>query len=114
MADKQDGLIAAQLCQWGTSMGLHQAVMTIMADDFDPETARTATDKTVMDALTFGETIAGMVKHGAFDRELALDLLWCEGIWKRVGPAARKDQEEFGEPALWSNFESLAQSGMPT
>jgi hypothetical protein len=40
--------------------------------------------------------------------ELIDDWLWIEGMWSRVGPAALRAREKFGEPRLYENFEALA------
>ena len=39
MADRQDGAMIVQLAQWGSAMGLEEAMNAMWADDFDPEAA---------------------------------------------------------------------------
>jgi hypothetical protein len=39
MPDKEDGLIAVQLAQWATQLGVMEAALTVLADDFDPASA---------------------------------------------------------------------------
>ena len=42
MADRQDGAMIVQLAQWGSAMGLEDAMHAVWADDFDPEAASAA------------------------------------------------------------------------
>lgn len=107
MADRQDAALMVQLAQWGTSMGIEDAMQAIWADDFDAEAASTK-DVLVARALTWGETIGTLTKNGLLDTDLVLDWLWVAGVWKLVAPAARKAREETGVPQLFENFEALA------
>jgi hypothetical protein len=58
--------------------------------------------------LLLGESIATLTKRELLSAELVDDWLWLEGIWSRVGPAALRAREKFGEPRLYENFEALA------
>lgn len=107
MADRQDGALLVQLSQWGSAMGLEEAMHAIWADDFDPEAA-SAEDILVSRLLNWGETIGTLTKNGLIDTDLVLDWLWVSGVWARVGPAARKQRDKHGVPALYENFEALA------
>ena len=112
MADRQDGAMIVQLAQWGSAMGLEEAMNAMWADDFDPEAA-SADDILVSRLLNWGETIGTLTKNGLLDMDLVLDWLWVAGVWARVGPAARKQRDKHGVPQLYENFEALAakQSG---
>jgi hypothetical protein len=105
--DKQDAALIVQLAQWGTSMGLEDAMQALWSDDFDPEAA-SADDVRVARILTFGETIGTLAKNGLLDTDLALDWWWAAGVWARVGPAAKRLRETHGVPELYENFEQLA------
>ena len=107
MPGKEDGLIAVQLAQWATELGVMQAALTVLAEDFDPASA-SSSDAAVTPLLEFGETVGTLTKHGLLDTELVRDLWWFDGIWQRVAPAAQKDRDRFGESGLWTNFEALA------
>jgi hypothetical protein len=107
MADQQDAMLLVQLAQWGTSMGLEDALLAVLADDFDPETA-SARDRSVVRVLNWGETVGTLTKNGLLDTDLVLDLFWMAGVWKRVGPPALKEREKHGLPELYENFEALA------
>jgi hypothetical protein len=107
MADRQDGALLVQLSQWGSAMGLEEAMHAVWADDFDPETA-SAEDILVSRLLNWGETIGTLTKNGLLDTDLVLDWLWVSGVWQRVGPAARKLRDKHGVPELYENFEALA------
>lgn len=106
---REDATLMIQLAQWSTALGLEDAITQLMADDFDAEAAD-ARDKPVHAVLGFGETLATLTKHDLISVELVKDWLWIEGIWARVGPAAKKAREKAGEPRLYENFEALAQS----
>jgi hypothetical protein len=87
-------------------MGLTDAVRAVLDDDFDPETASTD-DSSVQKVLNFGEVVGTFVNQGVLDRGLVTDMWWMEGLWSRVGPAARRLREHLGEPRLSENFEKL-------
>ena len=106
-ATHEDAQLVIQLVRWGSEMGLDDALAKIMADDFDPEQA-SAADHDVRRALTFGEMVGTLVKQGLLNKDLVYDLWWVQGLWDRVGPAARRQREAFGEPRLSENFEALA------
>jgi hypothetical protein len=107
MPDREDGALLVQLSQWGSAMGLEEAMHAVWADDFDPEAA-SAEDILVSRLLNWGETIGTLTKNGLIDTDLVLDWLWVSGVWARVGPAARKQREKHGVQALYENFEALA------
>ncbi len=107
---RDDAQLMIQIAQWGTSLGIQDAMPRIFADDFDPDTAEAMSDQAVRTMLTFGETIATLTKNDLLSVELVRDWLWVEGIWSRVGPAALKQRDKFGEPRLYENFEALATS----
>jgi hypothetical protein len=96
-----------QTAQWGAQIGFGDATRALFADDFDADAADPR-DKDVSTVLVFGETLGTLVKHDLISRELVQDWLWVEGLWDRVGPAARKTREAAGEPRLYENFEALA------
>jgi hypothetical protein len=107
MADRQDGVLIVQLSQWGSAMGLEEAMHAVWSDDFDPAAA-SAEDILVSRLLNWGETIGTLTKNGLLDTDLVLDWLWVSGVWTRVGPAALKQRDKHGVPELYANFEALA------
>jgi hypothetical protein len=113
MADptREDAQLMLQLAQWGTAMGLEDALAQLFADDFNAEAADSLNDTAVRTALLFGESIGTLTKHGLISTELVEDWLWIDGLWSRVAPAARKAREKFGEPRLYENLEALATRG---
>jgi hypothetical protein len=106
---REDAQLMIQLAQWGTAIGLQDATSKLWADGFDPESADPR-DKAVQTVLTFGESIGTLIKHDLLSVELVKDWLWIEGMWARVGPAAKQAREAVGEPRLYENFEALAQA----
>jgi hypothetical protein len=104
---REDAQLLLQAAQWGTSIGLGDAMGALFSEEFDPESAE-FTDEAVRTALVFGESLGTLVKHDLLSRELVEDWLWVGGLWDRVGPAARKARERLGEQRLYENFEALA------
>jgi hypothetical protein len=102
-----DAQLMIQLAQWGTTLGLQDALPKLLAEDFDPETADPY-EPPVQTVLMYGESIGTLTKHDLLSTELVHDWLWIQGMWERVGPAARKAREQLGEPRLYENFEALA------
>jgi hypothetical protein len=109
MATHEDAALMMDIMTWHTAAGGMDAAEAILSPDFDPDTA-VASDRHVFVMLMMGETIGTFTKHGLLDTELVDDLWATEMVWARVGPAALRDREKFGEPRLWENFEALASS----
>jgi hypothetical protein len=99
-----------QLAQWGTSLGLERLMPQLFAEGFDAEAADAMDDDAVRIVLMLGESIGTLTKHDLLSAELVHDWLWIEGLWARVGPAALRAREKFGEPRLYENFEALAKT----
>jgi hypothetical protein len=106
-ATYDDANLVMQIVRWGTELGLPDALPAVLADGFDPETV-SIDDPSVQKVLGFGEVVGTFVKQGVLDRGLVMDMWWVEGLWARVGPAARRQREHLGESRLWENFEKLA------
>jgi hypothetical protein len=106
----EDAQLMVQLARWGTELGIGDALPHVFADDFDPDSADVLDDESVRTLLVFGESIGTLTKHNLLSAELVRDWLWVRGIWERVGPAAIRQREKFGEPKLYENFEALAGS----
>jgi hypothetical protein len=104
----EDAVLMIQIAQWGTSLGLQDALPQIFADDFDPESADAMSDAAVRTILLFGESIGTLTKRDLLSSELVNDWIWVQGLWSRVGPAALRARQRFGEPRLYENFEALA------
>ena len=107
---RDDAVLMIQIAQWGTSLGIQEAMPRLFSDVFDPDTADALDDDAVRTMLMFGEAIGTLTKHDLLSEELVKDWLWIEGIWSRVGPAALRAREKAGEPRLYENFEALAKS----
>ena len=82
---RDDAQLMIQIAQWGTSLGVQEAMPRIFADDFDPETADAMSDQAVRTMLMFGESIGTLTKNNLLSVELVRDWLWLEGLWSRVG-----------------------------
>jgi hypothetical protein len=104
----EDAQLMIQIAKWGTSLGTDEAMARIFAEDFDPEAADAMDDEAVRKLLAFGESIGTLTKHDLLSAQLVSDWIWLEGLWARLGPAALRMRERYGEPRLWENFEALA------
>jgi len=109
MASKDDASLMVQILQWGSLMGVEDALHTIFSDDFDPAEA-SAEQTAVRKVLYFGEAIGTFVKQGVLDRDLVLDLFAIRFSWQRVGPAALRVRNETGEPRMYENYQALAET----
>ena len=107
MATHEDAMIIMEIAQWGAMSNVDEALSSVFSDDFSAESAD-AGDKGVRTLLAFGELVGTFVKNNVLDRDLANDMWAAEMLWKRVGPAARRAREKFGEPRLYENFEAWA------
>jgi hypothetical protein len=107
---KEDARLMIQIAQWGTALGVQDAMPRLFAEDFDPDSAD-ANDEAVRTMLMYFESIGTLTKHGLLSEELVHDWLWVGGIWSRVGKAALRQRERYGEPRLYENFEALAKGG---
>ena len=104
---RDDAFLMVELAKWGTALGLGDALPALLNESFDPDTADLG-DANVRTVLQFGESVATLTKHCLLSAELVNDWLWVSGLWSRVGPAAQRARENFGEPRLYENFEALA------
>jgi hypothetical protein len=102
-------MLMVQLAQWGSMLGVPDAVGAIFDKDFDPETADVQ-DKPVRVILYWGETLGTLTKNGLISQELILDWIWVAGLWDRVGKAALASRNELGQPRMYENFEALARA----
>ena len=109
---REDATLLVQIMQMMTTVDSDQEMDEIWADDFDPQTADPKS-KGVRYACFQFETIGTFVKHDLLSRELVEDLIWIDGIWDRVGPAALKMRAKAGEPRLSEHFEALAKGSAP-
>lgn len=105
-ATYDDANLVMQIVRWSTELGLPEALLGVLSNEFDPGTASTA-DLSVQKVLNFGEVVGTLVKQGVLDRGLVMDMWWMEGLWSRVGPAAQRQRQQLGERRLWENFEKL-------
>jgi hypothetical protein len=104
---REDAALLVQIMQLMTAVDSDNEMDQIWEDDFDPQTADPRS-KAVRYACFQFETIGTFVKHDLLSRELVEDLVWIQGVWDRVGPAALKMRDKAGEPRLYENFEALA------
>jgi hypothetical protein len=105
---RDDAQLMLQLAQWGTALGVEEAMPQVFSDSFDPQTADAKADPAVRKLLAYCESIGTLTKHGLLNRQLVEDWLWIDGLWARLGPSALKLREQYGEPRLYENFEALA------
>jgi hypothetical protein len=104
----EDAQLMLALAQWGTALGIEDAMPQVFSESFDPQTADAMADPAVRKLLAYCESIGTLTKHGLLNAQLVNDWLWIDGLWARLGPAAVRIRERHGEPRLYENFEALA------
>jgi hypothetical protein len=109
---QEDAQLMLQIAQWGTSLGVNDAMVQVFGEEFDPYEAD-ATEPNVNKILVFCETIGTLVKRELLSKELVDDWLWIDGLWGRVGPAAVKYREKQEEQRLFENFEAMTSDEAP-
>lgn len=109
---REDAQLMVQIAQWGTSLGVTDAMTQVLSEDFDPYEAD-ANDPPVQKILLYAETIGTLVKRDLLSQELVEDWLWIDGLWARVGPAAVKHRKKFEEGRLYENFEAMTSDNAP-
>ena len=67
---REDAQLMLQLAQWGTAMGIEDALAQLFADDFNAEAADSLNDSAVRTELLFGESIGTLTKHDLLSVEL--------------------------------------------
>jgi len=105
-ATREDATLLVQILQWGSSIGIGDALAHVHADDFDPA-AVDIRHQEVRTVLSFYEVVGTFVKQGLLDRDLVQDMWALDRTWQLVGPAALKTREQSGEPRMFENFEAL-------
>jgi len=80
---RDDAQLMIQIAQWGTSLGVQDAMPRIFADDFDPNTADAMDDEAVRTILMFGESLGTLTKRDLLSSELVDDWhvdVYCFGL----------------------------------
>ncbi len=109
---REDAQLMLQIAQWGTSLGVNDAMVQVFSEEFDPYEAD-ATEPNANKILIFCETIGTLVKRDLLSKELVDDWLWIDGLWGRVGPAAVKYRDKQEEERLFANFEAMTSENAP-
>jgi hypothetical protein len=109
---REDAQLMLQIAQWGTALGVNDAMPQVFSEDFDPYEAD-ANEPNVQKLLVFAETIGTLVKRDLISKELVEDWLWIDGLWGRVGPAAVKQRDKMEEERLYENFEAMTSENAP-
>ena len=107
---REDAQLLIQLAQWGTSLGVWDAMPELFAEEFDTDAADANDDDAVRTMLMFGETIGTLTKQGLLSPELINEWLWIEGIWDRVGPAGDQAPRAFQRAAAVREFRGARQA----
>jgi hypothetical protein len=104
----EDAQLMISLAQWGTALGIEDAMAEVFSETFDPQAADPMQNAAVRKLLSYCESIGTLTKHDLLSAQLVDDWLWIDGLWDRLGPAALRLRERHGEPRLYENFELLA------
>jgi hypothetical protein len=109
---REDAQLMLQIAQWGTTLGVNDAMVEVFSEEFDPYEAD-ANESNVNKILVFCETIATLVKRDLLSKELVEDWIWIDGLWGRVGPAAVQERDKQEEERLYENFEAMTSENAP-
>jgi hypothetical protein len=115
-ATAADAALLTQVMALGHQLGMYRGMQILFGYAEPPTAERLRADHPVdgtgyadvMSTLMIGEMLGTYVKHGLLDRALVHDLLWVEGIWRRVELLVGQQRAELDEDLLYENFEALA------
>ena len=107
-----------QLAQWGAAMGQQEASRFLWSDRFIFDYAEftekyplgSVEDSYVSQICYWYETVGTLYKNGLFNEKLLFDWLWVCGVWDRVKGFALGRRELVGNPAIYENFEAMAET----
>ncbi len=114
----QDASLMLQLAQWGSTMGLQQALNWVWSDQFVTDFAQfqekypPGSDGYASASKVCGwyETLGTLYKYSLFNEELLFDWLLVSAVWDRLEGFALGLRELVGDPRLYENFEAMAKA----
>lgn len=112
----EDATIMLQLAQWGAAIHLDEAMNWMWSDAFITDgpsfwARHPAGSEGAQRLRTIGnyyETLGTLWRQGLFNEDLIFDWLAVSMVWARVKDCFLVTRKEAGLPALWENFEALA------
>lgn len=113
-----DAQLIVQLATLSTHMDGIRAGGWIWSDAFvaDPDEFKqkyppgTTEYSYVTATASWFETVGTLVKNGLLNEALVLDWLAVDAVWKRLAALLLSEREEYNEPRLYENFETLARA----
>jgi hypothetical protein len=117
-ATKKDATLMIQLAQWGCVSGADEAGNWMYSDEFTPDYAEFLKKypagsegwAKAFKILGWYETVGTIYKHGLINEDLLFDWMAAYDVWDRMKGIALGIREEFGDAALWENFEAMAKA----
>ena len=117
-ASHQDALVMLQFAQWGSTMGIQDAMNWLWSDEFETEYAKFKEKyppgsegyANATKICGWYETLGTLHKHGLFNEQLLYDWMFVKGPWERIKGFALGLREEIGNPRIYENFELLAEN----
>jgi hypothetical protein len=88
---------------------LHHGGTPMTYDEFGAQCPPGSDERSaVMSVLRWYELVGTLVKNGLLDRALTYDWLYVAGVWDKAAAIALGQRAE-SVPAMWENFEALAE-----
>lgn len=110
---RKDAQLILQMAHLGQAMGIGDANPIIFApgDPPTPEQYPLSTDQgqAILQAMRWFETIGTIYRNGAVNEDLLFDWLAISAFWDRLKAFALSNRESTGIPAMWENFEYMAE-----
>jgi len=113
-----DATLVVQLAQWASASGAEEASSWMFSDEFTPDYAEFLKKypagsegwAKASKILGWYETVGAFYKHGLINEALLFDLQATDFVWERMKGIALGMREEFGDAALYENFEAMAKA----
>ncbi len=112
----EDAVLLVQLAQWGAADHLNEAMNWMWSDQFLPDADAfrakypwgSEGSGLLLKIGNHFETLGTLWKQGLLNEDLIFDWLAVAPVWNRVKGPFLAGREMSGIPALWENFEAMA------
>jgi hypothetical protein len=110
---KDDADIILKLAELAALMGTGAGSKVIWHPDFQPSVEKHPPGSEewddIVQLMRWMETIGTLHRNGLVNEDLLFDWLGITSTWDRVRPFALSIREHSGNPAMWENFEHMAE-----
>lgn len=109
---RKDAELILKIAELGASMGIGDANAVLFGaeaptpEKFPPNTPE---GSAILQSMRWFETIGTLYRNGTVNEDLLFDWLAITAFWERMKPFALEIREQSGNPAMWENFEYMAE-----